>query len=134
MVSLRILALNSQTVMLCLTQRDYRKGPLVEVEQNTGLSGGGGQQTACAMKVERGNTQDEKVYFHGEQVREHREVGEKIIKNNDIKKKSSTKFMIGYKMCEYRYPKWVANVCHRSQRLLNNIPVWFLLLPLFPQG
>ena len=59
----------------------------MEVEQNTGLSGGGGQQKACAMK-ERGNTKYEKIYFHGEQVREHREVGEKIIKNNDIKKKA----------------------------------------------
>lgn len=85
MVSLRILALNSYTVMFNL---DYRKGPLVEMEQNTGLNGGGGQQKACAMTVERGNTKDEKFYFHEEQVREHREVGEKIIKNNDIKKKA----------------------------------------------
>lgn len=48
------------------------------MEQNTGLNGGGGQQKACAMKVERGNTRDGKFYFHEEQVREHREVGEKI--------------------------------------------------------
>lgn len=48
------------------------------MEQNTGLNGRGGQQKACAMKVERGNTRDGKFYFHGEQVREHREVGEKI--------------------------------------------------------
>lgn len=40
----------------------------MEVEQNTGLSGGGGQQKACAMKVERGNTKDEKIHFHGEQL------------------------------------------------------------------
>lgn len=60
----------------------------MEVEQNTGLHGGRGQQKACAINVERGNPKDENVYFHGEQVREHREVGEKIIKNNDIKKKA----------------------------------------------
>lgn len=104
----------------------------MEVEQTTGLNGGGGQQKACAMKVERGNTRDGKFYFHGEQVREHREVGEKIIKNNDIKKKSSTKPMIGYKCVNIGTPKWVAKVYHRSQKLLNNIPVWFLLLPLSP--